>query len=124
MSYQEAKARIPTLREQILQKLIEAGNKGVTNLEFQKMCVRWNSRLSELYSQGYQTKVIQEGKGIYKYILTKQPDKILKPKKAIEILLESIQQKYDNMISSNDLQDLLNTHNFIISRKGGTHKIS
>jgi hypothetical protein len=118
----EAQERIPNLRQQILDKLIAAGDKGITNIEFQKMCVRWNSRLSELYARGYKTKVICEGDGVYRYILTEQPEQIKKPKNALNILLGEIKNNYDDIICAEDLKKILAENNFIISRKGGSYK--
>lgn len=121
-SYIEAQERIPNLRQQILNKLIKAGSRGITNIEFQKMCVRWNSRLSELYAKGYKTKVICEGDGVYRYILTEQPEVIKRPRNALSILLGEIKDKYDDVICAEDLRKILIENNFIISRKGGTYK--
>ena len=105
-SYIEAQERIPNLRQQVLNKLIKAGNRGVTNIEFQKMCVRWNSRLSELYAKGYKTDVIYEGDGVYRYVLTEQPEKIRRPRKAINILLGDIKDKYGDVICADDLKKI------------------
>lgn len=121
-TYTEAQERIPNLRQQVLQMLINAGNKGVTNLDFQKLCVRWNSRLSELYSQGYKTDVVYECNGIYRYVLTEQPETISKHRKAKNILMDIIKKEHKNNISSEVLLHILDENNLNITRKSGTYK--
>ncbi len=121
-SYVEAQERIPNLRQQVLHMLISAGDKGVTNIEFQNLCVRWNSRLSELYAMGYKTDVDYEGDGVYRYILTEQPEEISKHRKAKNVLMDIIKEKYNDNINSELLLQILNENNFNIARKGGSYK--
>jgi hypothetical protein len=121
-SYIEAQERIPTQREKILNALIEAGNTGVTNTQLSNMCIRWNSRMGELYAQGYKIDTVLVADGVYRYILKEQPETLRKPKNALSILLGEIQDKYDDIICAEDLRKILIENNFMISRKGGTYK--
>lgn len=121
-SYTEAQERIPSLRQQILNSLIESGEKGVTNLQLQDICVRWHSRMGELYAQGYKIDVECEGDGVYRYILKEQPEKILKPKKAMDIFIETIKDSYKDNINLDTLLHILNENNLSVVRKCGTYK--
>jgi hypothetical protein len=121
-SYVEAQERIPTQREKILNALINAGSTGVTNTQLSNMCIRWNSRMGELYAQGYKIDTVLVADGVYRYILREQPKTKRKPKPALSLLLGEIKDKYDDIICADDLKRILEENSFMISRKGGTYK--
>lgn len=119
----EAKERIPNQREKILNLLRNAGEKGITNKQFQDVCIRWDARVRELYQQGYVIKNESLGNGLYKYILVFEPETIAeKPKKAIELLISKINNTYNGRIDTESLSSLLEAEGLQVVRKHGAHK--
>ena len=79
-------------------------------------------RLDESNRNDFLSQALNEGDGVYRYILTEQPEVIKRPRNALSILLGEIKDKYDDVICAEDLRKILIENNFIISRKGGTYK--
>ncbi|PAD70565.1 hypothetical protein CHH83_01820 [Bacillus sp. 7586-K] len=121
----EASERIPTQREKILNLLRNAADKGITNQQFQNVCIRWDARVRELYQQGYVIENESLGNGVYKYILVSEPETIAdKPKKAIELLISKINNTYNGKIDTESLSSLLEAEGLQVVRKHGAHKIT
>jgi hypothetical protein len=124
-TYIEAKQRTPNQREKILKLLRAAGSEGLTNVALKDVCVRWSSRIQELYQEGYTIDVIPVKNGIYKYIFISEPEvKRSKPKQAVSLVVSEIDGRYDGTITSEDLQTLLDSMGMKIVRKIGTHKVA
>lgn len=121
----EAKERIPNQREKILNLLRNAGEKGVTNKQFQDVFIRWDARVRELYQMGYKIENEPLGNGIYNYKLISEPERVAKkPKKAIELLIDKINNTYDGKVEAETLRDLLAEEGLQVVRKYGSHKKS
>jgi hypothetical protein len=117
----EAKLRIPTQKEKIINLLRSSGSIGVTNKELQEVCIRWTARMSELYEDGYIINNEPLGNGIYNYVLLSEPDKKKeKSMSALDILLKEV--KDAGLVSSDDLKKIIEKSNFNIHRKSGSHK--
>jgi hypothetical protein len=58
-----------TQAELILAAMQEAGDKGVTNLDLNKICFRYGGRIFDLREQGHNIVTINEGKGVFRFVL-------------------------------------------------------
>ena len=105
-SYEEAKERIPSQLEKILNRLKEAGEEGVTNSELSRISLQYSARLMELRLKGYVIETIPLKNGVYKYILRKMSSEIYYTNATDDILM-TIKHDYDNAISSEELKALL-----------------
>lgn len=124
-TFQEAKERIPNQREKILNLLRNAAEKGITNKQFQDVCIRWDARVRELYQMGYIIENIPLGNGLHTYRLISEPETIAKkPKKAIELLISKINNTYDGKVDTETLRSLLKAEGLQVVRKYGSHKKS
>ena len=116
-----SKKRELSKRLEILNALRSVGKKGITNHELSKIALRYGGYLGNLYELGY---VIDEEKlidGIHRYTLISEPEEELKNKpKAIDILKDKIDEK--GLISSAQLEELLDKAGLSIRYKAGTHK--
>lgn len=120
---EEAKPRTPSQKQQIITLLRSYGSTGVTNKELQEICIRWTARISELYSEGYVIENVHLGNGLYNYTLVSEPKKKNNFKlAALDILLAEIKKK--GLVSSNDLQVILEDQKLNIHRRSGSHKQS
>lgn len=110
-------------REIILEMLRGAGENGVTNTTFQKVSIRWDARIRELYQEGFEIKAEEVKGGVWKYTLLQEPlFPLPKPKHAMEILLEEIEKKYGGSISSAELKKLIMKKRMNVVRAFGSHK--
>jgi len=113
------KSRVSSQRQQILTMLREAGSKGVTNTQLQTVGVCWHNCTRGLYDMGYKITNEHIGNGIYKYVLVKEPEKIITNRpKAGTILFDAIIGK----ITANKLIDILKEFNLTIARKQHYYK--
>jgi hypothetical protein len=120
-SYAEAKYRIPSQKEKMINLLREAGENGVTNKEFQNICIRWTARISELYKDGYEIDMQQVNGGIYKYVLKKEPGMKKSYDRAVDELIGEIDEKYNGSITGEDLEQLLKSKKFNVVRQSGSY---
>lgn len=120
-SYEEAKERIPSQLEKILNRLKKAGEEGVTNSELSRISLQYSARLMELRLKGYVIETIPLKNGVYKYILRKMSSEIYYTNATDDILM-TIKHDYDNAISSEELKALLIEKYFNIQRKSGWFK--
>jgi hypothetical protein len=112
--------RTETQRDKIVATLKRAGDSGVTNLELNKIALRYNARIQELYVRGYKIHSEELDGGVTKYILISEPtEPFKKPDKAVDILIEDIESKYNGNISARELIDYLDTQGFTVKRKIG-----
>ncbi len=122
----ETKERTRSQRSIILNRLREAGTNGLTNVQLSDIALRYNARLQELYTQGYEVKVEPFNDGITKYTLVFEPE-ILNKKldDAINILFKEIKNTYQDKINTEDLANLLERQGFTVRRKiGSFNKLS
>jgi hypothetical protein len=114
--YLEAKERIATQREAIINLLKSKGTKGATNDQLQRISLRYSSILSIMRDDGYDVAVEFHGNGLCSYILVKEPDGDwvdLAKEKAKDILLSKINGK----ISVKDLLALISENELVIMKK-------
>lgn len=116
MSYNEAKERIPTQREKIINLLKAAGEEGVTSSDLNQICFRYGARLSELYERGYLIEATNFENGMYRYVLRKTPSKETLFESAEEVLLQQITQQGGQFVAKL-LKTLLRENGFKIIRK-------
>jgi hypothetical protein len=103
--------------------LRNAGENGLTNTQLKDFCIRWDARVRELYQKGYVIEVVSLGNGVYQYVLKSEPEVVPpKPQKAIHMLMEEIQQRFDGSVTSSELMELLKDKGLNIVRKHGAHK--
>jgi hypothetical protein len=119
-TYEEAKERIPKIREVVENMLIVSGNYGVSNVEFTKIlgARRWSGRIGEMRDEGYIIDAIPKGKGVYRYYLRMIPYKKLIKRDAKEIFVSKMGEKYGTTIQASEVLSLLNELNLNIVRKG------
>ena len=114
----EAKHRIPTQRERIVELLKERGELGATNAELSRIALCYQTRVFELVEQGYEIKLENLGKGLVKYVLVKEPDAPVAPRKPIrDIVVEEINENYGGLMDVSSLYELLEKCNAMVSRK-------
>ncbi|WP_440110145.1 hypothetical protein [Paenibacillus sp. QZ-Y1] len=114
--------RTETQRDKIVSTLRHAGELGVTNIELNKIALRYNARIQELYVRGYKIHSEELDGGVTKYILISEPiEPFKKPDKAVDILIGDIESKYNGNISARDLNEYLNTQGFTVRRKIGSY---
>lgn len=118
----ETLERTESQRDKILATLRRAGESGVTNVELNKIALRYNARIQELYVRGYKIHSEELDGGITKYILVSEPiEPYRKPDKAVDILIEDIESKYNGNISARELNEYLDTQGFTVRRKVGSY---
>jgi hypothetical protein len=115
------KLRIESNKEKILNKLREAGDKGVLNTEMSEICLRYGAVISNLHIAGYEITNESVNGGVRKYVLVNEPDEEPKPKKATEVLMDEITQKHQGIVYDFELEELLEKLNLTVVRKSGTH---
>lgn len=122
---EDVKERAKHQRAKIVKALRKAGLKGLTNVELiQNITPSLGARMSELYERGYSVDVRKIRDGVYRYVLLAEPIKpYSKPKRATDIILEEILNRYDDQISSQALKSLLDRKGFIVCRRSGSYKI-
>ncbi|WP_336761428.1 hypothetical protein [Paenibacillus sp. USHLN196] len=114
--------RTETQRDKIIAALKRAGGSGVTNVELNKIALRYNARIQELYVRGYKIHSEELDGGVTKYILISEPTEPFKrPDKAVDILIEDIECKYNGNISARELNEYLETQGFTVRRKIGSY---
>ncbi|WP_339193901.1 hypothetical protein MKY95_19150 [Paenibacillus sp. FSL P4-0176] len=114
--------RTETQRDKIIATLKRAGESGVTNVELNKIALRYNARIQELYVRGYKIHSEELDGGVTKYILISEPtEPFKKPDKAIDILIEDIESKYNGNINARELNEYLDTQGFTVRRKIGSY---
>ncbi|MCR8641428.1 hypothetical protein NV379_02050 [Paenibacillus sp. N1-5-1-14] len=117
----ETQERTTNQKGRILNLLRDAGKDGVMNTQLSKVALRYNARIQELYVQGYEIEIQHLEGGLSKYILLSEPEQISKkPEAALEIVVNQIKNTYDNKISSEDLEELLQRMNCNVRRNIGT----
>jgi hypothetical protein len=122
MTYFEARQRIPTQAERIINLLKEAGADGVSNIELSKISLKYDARICELRMQGYEIETTHEKKGVYKYFLIKTPSNDFLYLNATDEILMMIATDFDGSIEENELKNLLIFKHFHITRKSGWYK--
>ena len=122
MTYFEARQRIPSQAEKIINLLKKAGADGATNVELSKISLKYDSRLSELRMKGYEIDTTHEKKGVYKYILKKTPSIDSLYLNATDEILMIIDTDFGGTIQTKELKSLLDLMHFHIARKSGWYK--
>jgi len=118
----ETRERTETQRDKIIATLRRAGDSGVTNVELNKIALRYSARIQELYVRGYKIHSEELDGGVTKYILISEPtEPFKKPDKAVDILIEDIESKYNGNISARELNEYLDTQGFTVRRKVGSY---
>ncbi|MGV2887169.1 hypothetical protein [Paenibacillus taichungensis] len=118
----ETQERTETQRDKIIATLKQAGDSGVTNVELNKIALRYNARIQELYVRGYKIHSEELDSGVTKYILISEPTEPFKKQdKAVDILIEDIESKYNGNISARELNEYLDAHGFTVRRKVGSY---
>lgn len=119
--YIESLGRTPTQRQKIINALKEAGENGLTNNQLNSICYRYGARISELYEKGYEIEITALGKGLYKYVLRKEPSQENLYINAEEIFLAEICEIGGKSVEKL-IQALLSEKGFKICRKHGWYK--
>jgi hypothetical protein len=122
MTYFEARQRIPSQSERIINLLKEAGADGVTNHQLSKISLKYDSRISELRMRGYEIETTHEKKGVYRYFLIKTPSIDTIYLNATDEILMIIDTDFGGNIQSKELKSLLELMYFHITRKSGWYK--
>ncbi|WP_145413399.1 hypothetical protein [Paenibacillus xylanexedens] len=118
----ETKERTETQRDKIVAALRRAGESGVTNVELNKIALRYNARIQELYVRGYKIHSEDLDGGVTKYILISEPTEPFKrPDKAVDILIGDIESNYNGNISARELNEYLDAQGFTVRRKVGSY---
>jgi hypothetical protein len=122
--YQQAKVRMPSQKQTILKLLKQSGSTGVLNTELNKISLSYSDRLYQLKMEGYEFSVENLGNGLCNYVLTKEPDSIVKQtKKGIDLIIEEIEGQYNGIITSDNLVDIMDKLNLNAIRKPNTLKV-
>lgn len=116
----ETKARVKSQKSRIIELLRSAGENGVFNTSLSNIALHYGKRISELYSVGYVITHEDLGNGLVKYILVSEPETPMQPQKAIDVLMNKINDL--NCVNSENLQQLLKELNITIRFKNGEYK--
>lgn len=111
-----------TQRSKIIHMLKEAGNEGCTNVEMSKVSLRYGGHIGELHRMGYKIKKMHLDGGVYRYFLLSEPGDIKYFSNAHDETLNDINENYDGWISTEQLENLLETKHFYIVRKPGWYE--
>lgn len=120
-SYEEAQERIPSQLERILQALRNAGPDGVTNIELNKICLKYDARISDLRRKGYVIRTESLGKGVYKYYLIKTPSQDYIFPKAQEQTILAVLDTW-GIDTALWFEDYLKEQHFKVSRNHGWYE--
>ena len=119
----EMKKRTSNQRSKILEALRHAGSNGLTNVDLSKIALRFQSRLHELYIQGYGVKTTMYEGGLTHYLLIWEPIiPLTEQPRALDVLLFEIERNYGGVITTDELIQLLNKKEMGVQRKGGSYK--
>lgn len=118
----ETKKRTHCHRQQIVEALRKAGDAGLTSTQLNRISIQFGSRLSELYAMGYQVEVTEVGDGLHTYQLISEPDTPQTPKKAVELLINTINQRFDGNITSEQIEEALAQAGLFLRRNHGGHR--
>jgi hypothetical protein len=119
-SYEEAKERIPSQLDKLIRALKDAGDDGLTNIELSKICLRYDSRLSDLRRKGFLIETESIGKSLYRYYLRKTPSNIKFFPNAKEEFLQAVDE--EEVGDSENVKQLLDKMGFTVIRKHGWYK--
>ena len=121
-SYEEAKERIPSQLVKLIKALKAAGEEGLTNIELNKICLRYDSRLSDLRRKGFVIDTESMGRSLYRYYLRKTPSNEKSFTNANEEIFEAIKENFNDDITTKELEQLLDEKGFTVIRKHGWYK--
>ncbi|HSW76022.1 MAG TPA: hypothetical protein VLG50_03195, partial [Candidatus Saccharimonadales bacterium] len=122
-SYDEAQNRIPSQKQKIVQLLRDAGAEGITNAELAKICLQYNSRLSELSKEGYVIETIHVKDGLYKYVLHKVPGNIVYHSDALtDVLIAAYSESTNGWIMVERIPVIMAEHFSRMVRKPGYYQ--
>ncbi len=119
-AYRKAQEKMPYRKDIILRMLRNAGEKGVTNTELQKVSLRYSACIGTyMKNQGYEIRVKNLGGGLCRYYLISEPETINygKPENAVDILLREIEENFGGEVSSEDLVKILSRNDFYMRKK-------
>jgi hypothetical protein len=114
----EARTRIPSQRDTIVDLLLERGDLGATNSELSKIALVYQTRIFELTEEGYVFKLDNLGQGLIRYTLVSAPTTPAPPRKAVkDVVIEDINENYGGLMDVSSLQEMLANCNATVSRK-------
>lgn len=121
---EQAKERAESHRAIILNKLREAGDRGVTNAELKEITFRFGQAIHTLYMQGYAINVVELSNGICRYTLVREPEEELaiSREKAVDILATEIDSKYKDGVNGETLIEVIKSLGFDVKRKKGFYR--
>ncbi|WP_102691148.1 hypothetical protein [Rummeliibacillus pycnus] len=106
-------------KEQIL-NLLRYNKNGITNVQLSKTSLRYGGYLGQLYKEGYDIKTIPLKKGVFLYVLIKEPEEIAQHMSAKEKLFSEIEK--NGSINAAALKNLMDKNNITIKYKANTYK--
>lgn len=117
--YKEALGRIDSQQVQVLDLLIERGDKGVLNHELSKVAMSYQRRIHELVEEGYTIEVTHEGNREYRYTLV-DSDMPTQPKRIpiLDQIIQEINTNYNGSIDAVELLDISEKLGANISYRG------
>lgn len=115
--FEEAKKRMPTQKEMILNALREVGQEGLTNEELNKISYRYSDRIYQLKTAGYVIDVELIGRGLTKYTLQEGMLNKVDKRSGIEVVKDEIDSKYDGKVTPEQLSSLIESLGLNVVRK-------
>lgn len=85
--------RLITQRQKIVKALKDAGADGMTNVEMNKISMRFGGHIDELYRQGYKIRKINLGGGLWRYFFISEPSQIQIPTNAHLIFMNEVKSR-------------------------------
>lgn len=120
MDINEAK-RLLTQKRKIIAALKEAGSDGLTNVELNKISMRFGGHIGILRREGYKIQKINLDGGLYRYILIAEPSQTKLFTTAREETLFAMAEAHGDEIAS-FLESYLGEQHFNIVRRGGWYE--
>lgn len=115
--YADAKRRMPSQKVRILDLLKERGKEGATNLELNRISLRYTDRIFQLKNAGYIFQIDMLDHGVTKYVLLEEPKGKKEYLKGIWVVADIIDNDFDGSITSFELENLLDNLGMNIVRR-------
>jgi hypothetical protein len=113
--------RLLTQKRKIIAALKDAGSDGLTNVELNKISMRFGGHIGTLRREGYKIQKINLDGGLYKYILIAEPSQTKLFATAREETLFAMAEEHGDEIASY-LENYLVAQHFNIVRRGGWYE--
>lgn len=115
----KTKKRRKNVKKDILNYLINKGEKGATNIELSQIGIRYGAYIGEFYREGHVITTENLGDGIYRYKHKSSPKEKVVREKALDKLIAKIDER--SMVDSEELIEILKESSIEVRFKANTY---